>query len=122
MDFVKRVINDNVSVMFIAAGLLLIVIAILIGVFIKQYWLMAGVNTMSEKEKAKFDLDFLGKYFGLFLGLLGLFVIFSQFVFILLEMKLEDRTAIILSVFLIWVIFIGWYFYIFKEDCTYKKK
>ena len=121
MDFVKRVINDNVSVMFIAVGLLLTVIAILIGVF-KQHCLIAGVNTMSEKEKAKFDLDFLGKYYGLFLGLLGLFVIFSQFVFIPIEMKLENRIAIILSVFLIWIIFIGWYFYIFKEDCTYKKK
>jgi magnesium-transporting ATPase (P-type) len=54
----------------VGIGLLFILIAIAVGVF-KQTWLISGVNTMSREKKAKMDLDYVAKYFGLIFGILG---------------------------------------------------
>jgi len=51
-------------------GLLFVLIGIVVGVF-KQTWLISGVNTMSKEKKAKMDLDYVAKYFGLFFGIFG---------------------------------------------------
>jgi len=77
----NEIINvfKNVEIKPIAIGLLFVVIAVVVGVF-KQYWLIAGVNTSSKKELTKIDLDYVGKYFGIFFGVFGSIIILSTFI------------------------------------------
>jgi uncharacterized membrane protein len=60
--------SDNLLIL--GLGLLIILIAIVVGVY-KQTWLIAGVNTMSREKKARFNLDYLCKFVGWILGVLG---------------------------------------------------
>ena len=60
-------------------GLVFILIGVVVGVF-KQTGLIAGINTMSKEKKAKMDMDYLAKYFGLFFGIFGGVIIFGVFI------------------------------------------
>ncbi len=75
IDVIKQVIVSGET-----AGLVFIAIAIIIGVF-KQHWLIAGVNTASKKELAKIDLEYVGKYFGIFFGIFGLILFVAPIIF-----------------------------------------
>ena len=101
-------------------GLLFIVLGIIIGVF-KQYWLIAGVNTMSKKKKKNIDLAYLGKYFGLFSVVFGFLTIFCSILFIHLDMKYEYRALFFHIITFGFVVFIFWYFYGLKKDRVFKK-
>ena len=79
MEVTKQVFKSG-DIWVAVVGLLFIVIAIVIGVF-KQYWLIAGVNTAPKKELEKIDLEYVGKYCGIFLGILGLSFMLSPFIF-----------------------------------------
>ena len=80
IDVFKQVVTSRFDVTYVAIGLLFIIIAIVVGVF-KQYWLIAGVNTASKKELTKIDLEYVGKYFGIFFGIFGLAYVVSPFIF-----------------------------------------
>ena len=69
VNVIEQVFKSE-NVVIAGLGLLFILIAIAVGVF-KQTWLISGVNTMSKEKKAKMDLDYVAKYFGLIFGLLG---------------------------------------------------
>ena len=55
-------------------------VELIIGVY-KQYHLIAGVNTMPKKELAKMDLEYIGKWFGIFSGIFGFIMFVFPFVF-----------------------------------------
>jgi len=78
INVVKQTVK-SVDVVPIVLGLFFIIIAIVVGVF-KQYWLIAGVNTAPKKELEKIDLDYVGKYFGLFLGVFGGIIILGSII------------------------------------------
>ena len=80
------IILDVLKPIEVKIGLLFIVIAIVVGVF-KQSWLIAGVNTMSKKEKEKMDLDYLSKQFGICFGIFGVFMLLSPFLYNLLNLN-----------------------------------
>ena len=118
IDVIKQVIASQVDVVFVAIGLLFILIAIVVGVF-KQYWLIAGVNTASKKDLAKIDLEYVGKYFGIFLGIYGFSIFISPFIFRYLNiMRYFHNFFLIATIFL--VVFMFVYGYI-KKDRINKK-
>ena len=107
----------------VAIGLFFIVIGVIVGVF-KQYWLIAGLNTasgMTSKELAKIDLDYITKYFGLFFGTFGLFLVLSPFIFGFFDVKQEVRNTIFPIVIGSFCIFLVLYFNVFKKKRIYKK-
>jgi hypothetical protein len=69
--------SDNLLIL--GLGLLIILIAIAVGVY-KQTWLIAGINTISREKKARLDLNYLCKYFGVFFGMLGGIIIVGMLV------------------------------------------
>jgi len=68
------------------AGSALIILGIIIPTF-RLYWLIAGVNTAPKEELRKIDLKYVGKYFGIFIGGLGLLLILNPFIFSYLGLK-----------------------------------
>jgi hypothetical protein len=106
---------------FVFGGVLFIVCALLVGVF-KLYWLMAGVNTMSKKELAKYDLEFVGKWFGIIFGTSGAIMLLSSFLVGYLNMKYEYRALIFMIEVLSTCVFLFLWIYVIKRDRTYKKK
>ena len=99
-------------------GLLIIVAGILAGVF-KQYWFIAGVNTMSKKELAKIDLDYVTKFSGICFCIIGLFLVLTPFLFDHFNIKNELITPIvIISIVLFMVLYLN----IFKRKRIYNKK
>ena len=115
----KKQIFKYVDTSPMVIGLLFIVIGILIGVF-KQTWLIAGVNTMSKKELAKMDLDYVGKWFGIFSGVFGGIFILSQFIFKYLNIMNYYHYFILISIF-VFCVFLILYFNVIKKDRIYKK-
>jgi hypothetical protein len=101
-------------------GLFFIVIGIVVGVF-KQYRVIAGVNTMSGKELAKIDLDYLTKYFGLFFGAFGLLMVLSSLLFGYFSVTIGVRCCITLVSVISFVVFILLYFNVIKRNKVYKK-
>jgi len=103
---VKQVITPDIA-SFIWIGLGFVLLAIVIGVF-KQYWLIAGVNTMSKKEKEKIDLEYVGKYFGIFMGIMGFIFLITPFIFRFLNIM--DYLPYFLFIAVIaWVVFLFLY-------------
>ena len=70
-------------------GLIFIAVGILVGVF-KQYWLIAG-DIYSAPKGMTVDVDYIGKYFGIFFGIFGVTLMLSPFLFNYLDMKHEYR-------------------------------
>ena len=118
MEVFKQVINFG-DVKISPVGLFFIFTAIMIGVF-KQYWLIAGVNTTSKKELEKIDLEYLGKYMGIFLGIFGLSLTISPFVFRYFNIFEYYRYFMVFAPF-IFVAFLFIYSYL-KKDKIYKKE
>jgi len=119
INAIKQVITSP-DVSFIAIGLLFIVFGVLAGVF-KQYWFIAGVNCTSKKELAKMDLNYLCKYFGIFMCALGLFIVLSTFSYEYFSLKYEWRAFIFMTVLLSFCIFMIWFFNVKKKSRIYKK-
>jgi len=115
-----NIIMDVIKHPEFKVGLLFIVIGIVVGVF-KQYWLIAGLNTKSGKELAKIDLDYVTKYFGLFFGIFGLFLVLSPIIFDCFNITQEGRNTIIPIVIISFVVFILLYFNVIKRKRVYKK-
>ena len=84
MDFIRQVISDFKPDLISGAALL--ILGIIIPTF-RLYWLIAGVNTTSKEELRKIDLKYVGKYFGIFIGGLGLLLILNPFIFSYLGLK-----------------------------------
>ena len=78
VNIIEQLIKSG-GIVIVGVGLLFILIAIVVGVF-KQTNLIAGVNTMSKEKKAKMDLDYMAKYFGLFFGIFGGIMILGVFI------------------------------------------
>jgi hypothetical protein len=102
-------------------GLLFIVIAIVVGVF-KQSWLIAGVNTMSKKEKEKMDLDYLAKQFGICFGIFGMFMVLIPFLYNLLNLNHGHRAIIMMIAIFSFCGFLIVWLNVVKKDRIYNKK
>ena len=114
-------IIDLVKHVEVKVGLLFLIIAIVVGVF-KQSWFIAGVNTMSKKEKEKMDLDYLSKQFGIFFGIFGLFMLLCPFLYDFLNLKHEHRAMILLISTLSFCGFLIFWLNVVKKDRIYNKK
>lgn len=78
MEFIGQVISDFKIDLITGFGFL--ILGIIIPAF-KLYWLIAGVNTASKKELESIDLKYVGNYFGIFIGGLGLLRMLNPFIF-----------------------------------------
>ena len=118
MEVFKQVINFG-DVKISPIGLLFIVIAIMIGVF-KQYWLIAGVNTTSKRELEKIDLEYVGKYMSIFLGIFGLSYIIIPSIFRYFNIFEYYRYFMVFAPF----VFVAFLFIFghLKKDKIYKKE
>ena len=117
MEVIKQVFKSG-DIWVVVVGLLIIIIAIVIGVF-KQYWLIAGVNTAPKKELEKIDLEYIGKYFGIFLGIYGLSLMLSPLIFRYLNIMNYFHYYIPITTFA-FVVFMFLYGHL-KRDRIYKK-
>jgi len=113
------IINYVKQVNFII-GLIFTLIGIIVGVF-KQYWLIAGLNTKTGSELAEIDLDYVTKYFGIFFGVLGLFLMLCPLVFNYFEVNENEQTKVIMIAVVSVVLFIPLYFNVIKRKRVYKK-
>lgn len=96
MDFIRQVISNFRP--DLNCGLGLLILGIIIPTF-RLYWLIAGVNTSSKEELRKIDLKYVGKYFGIFIGGLGLLLILNPFIFSSLGLKSYVRYAQPITIF-----------------------
>jgi uncharacterized protein YacL len=121
MNIMDGIINvfKNVEIKYVAVGMLFIVIAIVVGIF-KQTWLIAGVNTMSKEKKAKMDLDYLGKSFGIFFGVFGGIIILSVFICTYLGVMDYFHRFIPIAI-LAFCAFLLLYINVIKRNKIYKK-
>ena len=86
----------------------------------KQYWLIAGVNTASKKELKKMDVEYVGKYFGIFCGVFGLFFFFTPFILRYFEIT-KYHLHFVITEIVLFVVFV-FLFGHFKKDRIYKTK
>ena len=103
----------------LGVGLLFILIGIVVGVF-KQTGLIAGVNTMSREKKAKMDMDYLAKYFGLFFGIFGGIMIVGVFICTYLNIMNYFHRSMPIAI-LSFCAFIILYFNVIKRKRIYNK-
>ena len=96
MDFIRLVISNFKPDLI--SGSALLILGIIIPTF-RLYWLIAGVNMASKEELRKIDLKYVGKYFGIFIGGLGLLLILNPFIFSYLELKSYVKFAQLISIF-----------------------
>jgi hypothetical protein len=115
------IILDAFKHIEVKIGLLFIVIAIVVGVF-KQSWLIAGVNTMSKKEKEKMDLDYLSKQFGICFGIFGVFMLLCPFLHNLLNLNYGHRAIIMMIAIFSFCGFLIVWLNVVKKDRIYNKK
>jgi hypothetical protein len=105
MEFLLQIISEFKVDLII--GLFLLTLAIIIPVF-RLYWLIAGINAASEKDLRKCNKEYLGKFFGLFMGLMGLLIILNPFIFSSLGLKASLSTiqasSIVLIIILMFVV------------------
>ena len=120
IEVISQVIKSGDAVPTTVAGSIILFFAIVVGVF-KQYDLIAGVNTMSKKEKAKMDLDYMCKSFGIIFGLLGLFLLISPFIFAYFNIKHEHRNIIIPIAICSFCVFMCLFFNVIKKNRIYNK-
>jgi hypothetical protein len=98
-------ISDFIVILFI--GLLFIAFGIALPKY-KLYWLIAGLNTKTKEELAKYNLRYIEKYFGRAFFLLGLALI--AVVLLGVQLKLTQfiwpsYIALVLSTVVVLVIF-----------------
>ena len=121
MDKIIDVFKQIIEHENIVPGFIFIFIAILVGVF-QQHWIISGVNTMSKREKAKMDLDYMCKSFGVLFGILGLFVLLSPFIFDYFNIKYEYRHHIVGIVSITYIVFMVLFLRVIKKDRIFKKQ
>ena len=107
IDFIKQVISSGER-----GGLFFIVIGIIVGAF-NFYELIAGTETISKKELAKIDLNYLCKSFGILISIFGLLVFLRPFLF-------ANRT-IAGIVEISYLVFMVLFFRVIKRDRIYNK-
>ena len=96
MDFIRQVISNFKPDLI--CGLVALIIGIIVPTF-RLYWLIAGVNTASKEELRKIDLKYVGKYFGIFIGGLGLLLILNPFIFSYLGLNSYVKFAQLITIF-----------------------
>jgi len=96
MDFISQVISNFKPDLI--SGSALLILGIIIPTF-RLYWLIAGVNTASKEELRKIDLKYVGKYFGIFIGGLGLLLILNPFIFSYLGLNSYVKFAQLITIF-----------------------
>ena len=96
MDFIRQVITNFKPDLILGSAFL--ILGIIIPTF-RLYWLIAGVNTASKEELRKIDLNYVGKYFGLFIGGLGLLLILNPFIFSYLGLQSYVRFVQPITIF-----------------------
>ena len=92
----------------------------MVGVF-KQTWLIAGVNTMSKEKKAKMDLEYVAKYFGLFFGIFGGIMIIAVFICAYLNVMNFFHRFMPVAI-LVFCAFLFLYGTVIKKDRIYNKE
>jgi len=115
MDLINQVISNFQP--HLICGLALLILGIIIPTF-QLYWLIAGVNTASKEELRKIDLKYVGKYFGIFIGGLGLLLILNPFIFSYLGLK--SYVGIVQFITIISVVGFMFIFGSIKENRIYK--
>ena len=95
MDFISQVISNFKPDLI--SGSALLILGIIIPTF-RLYWLIAGVNTASKEELRKIDLKYVGKYFGIFMGGLGLLLILNPFIFSYLGLNSYVKFAQLITI------------------------
>ena len=108
------------DVWILGFGVLFILIGIVVGVF-KQTGLIAGVNTMPKEKKAKMDMDYLAKYFGLFFGIFGGIMVLGVFICTYLNIMNYYHRSMPIAI-LSFCAFIILYFNVIKRKRIYNKK
>lgn len=96
MDFIRQVLSNFKHDLIV--GSVLMILGIIIPTF-RLYWLIAGVNTAPKEELRKIDLKYVGKYFGIFMGGLGLLQILNPFIFSYLGLKSYVPFAQLITIF-----------------------
>ena len=96
MDFISQVISNFKPDLI--SGSALLILGIIIPTF-RLYWLIAGVNTASKEQLRKIDLKYVGKYFGIFIGGLGLLLILNPFIFSYLGLNSYVKFAQLITIF-----------------------
>ena len=117
-NIIEQLIKSG-GVVFIGVGLLFIIIAIVVGVF-KQTWLISGVNTMSKEKKAKMDLEYVAKYFGLFFGIFGGIIILGVLICTYLNIMKYFHSLMPILI-LVFCTFLILYFNLIKRKRIYNK-
>ncbi len=84
MDIINEVLSNFKPDLI--AGSTLIIIGIIIPAF-RLNWLIGWVNTLPKEELRKIDLKYVRKYFGIFIGGLGLLIILNPIIFSSLRLK-----------------------------------
>jgi hypothetical protein len=115
MDLIRQVISDFKPDLIVGSAL--IILGLIIPVF-RLYWLIAGVNTAPKEELRKIDLKYVGKYFGIFIGGLGLLQILNPFILSYFGLKSYVRFAQPITV--ISVIIFMYIFGAIKKNRIYK--
>ena len=122
IEVIKQVIAtpEDGGIVFAAIGLLIIVMGgLIIGVF-KQYNLIAGVNTAPKKELEKIDLEYVGKWMGIYSGIFGFIMVIYPFIFKYLNIS-KYNDYVFGFVLLTYCAFLFLHIHFFKKDRTYKK-
>ena len=119
VNIIEQVIKSS-DIVVVGIGLLFILIAIVVGVF-KQTWLIAGINTMSKEKKAKMDLEYVAKYFGIFFGIFGGMMILGVFICTYLNVMNYFHRFMSIAI-LVFCAFLILYFNVIKRKRIYNKE
>ena len=119
IDYTKQLYTSH-ELGIAAFGGIFIFIGIITVVF-KEPGLIAGVNTMSEKELAKINLNSVTRFCGICFCILGLFMVLNPLIFDCLNVSQENRIKISPIVIVSFIVFMVLYLNVFKRKRFYKK-
>ena len=119
MDTIKQLYTSK-EITTAAFGGIFIFIGIITVVF-KEPGLIAGANTMSEKELAKINLNSVTRFCGICFCILGLFMVLNPLIFDYLNVSQENRIKISPIVIVSFIVLMVLYLNVFKRKRFYKK-
>jgi len=96
MDFIRQVLSDFKPDLIAGSGLLILGIIIPV---LRLYWLIGWLNSLPKEELRKIDLKYVLKYFGIFIGGLGVLTILNPFIFSYLGLKSYVFAAQLITIF-----------------------